>query len=160
MIGETAYERKPGGRRLGTIVGQRTADDAEGQPIEQWEIRSRRGIKFFMSKADVRLAAEPEPEREPEKPAAPPKVGAQVRAPVAAAPRRYRSTAPAAITAIGVALCAACAALYALGLPRRLSEDSGLVIGLIPGFLGLILIMVGTNLIEKQARDRALEDAE
>jgi hypothetical protein len=64
MIGETAYETKAGGRCLGTIVGQRTVGDAEGRPVEQWEIRSGRGIRFFMDKAGVRVGTPP--------PAAPP----------------------------------------------------------------------------------------
>jgi hypothetical protein len=159
MIGETAYERKHGGRRLGQIVGQRTSNDAEGRPVEQWEIRSARGIKFFMPKADVRLASEPEPEPEPEPeldatappPAAHPAADA-VRDRIEEELRTHRSLAPIVITLVGIVLCFVCAAVFALGLPRKLSENYGAAVAVIPGLVGLIIILVGTNLIGEQAR--------
>ena len=163
MIGETAYERKHGGRRLGQIVGQRTSNDAEGRAVEQWEIRSTRGIKFFMPKADVRLASEPEPEPEPEPgpepeldatappPAAHPGAGA-VRDRIEDELRSHRSAAPIVITLVGIGLCFVCAAVFALGLPRKLSENYGAAVAVIPGLVGLIIILVGTNLIGEQAR--------
>jgi hypothetical protein len=152
MIGETAYERKHGGRRLGVIVGQRTTGDAEGRPVEQWEIRSSRGVKFFMAKTDVRLVHEPEPEPEPEPP---PAVAAAAMAGAAKAPEgttrpqvgRSSSAGPAVITLAGIALLAIGIVLLATGLGARISPNHRYAVALAPLLLGLIVILVGTSLI-------------
>jgi hypothetical protein len=149
MIGETAFERKHGGRRLGVIVGQRTSNDAEGRPVAQWEIRSARGIKFFVPKADVRLAGEPEPEPEA---SSGEETAADRATRIAEALRAHRSAAPTVITLVGIALCLACAAIFALGLDRKFGELYGSAIAAVPGLVGLIIILVGTNLIGEQAR--------
>ena len=166
MIGETAFERKPGGRRLGLIVGQRTATDAEGQPVEQWEIRSARGIKFFLTKADVRTAAEPEPEPEPESEPEPeaepePEPAPEPEPPVAPLPviprpekeltkqiekgvRSYRSPVPIIVTCIGIVV--GLVGLVALAvMPLRL-------VTALPLLVGFLIILVGTNLIAAQSR--------
>jgi hypothetical protein len=173
MIGETAYEGKPGGRCLGTIVGQRTAQDAEGRPVEQWEIRSSRGIRFFMDKAGVRIggpppggpppggpppATEVEPVSawEPEAPPVVPVVGAvtrlEVRTYIAQDLRQHRSPVPTVVTLVGAALCVVCGALFGLGLERTLGEVAGVPLAFAPGLLGLLIMLVGTNLISEPAR--------
>jgi len=153
MIGETAFERKHGGRKLGVIVGQRTSNDAEGRPVEQWEVRSGRGIKFFVPKADIRLASEPELEPEPV-PEAPP--GAETPAGraerIAEEVRAHRSVAPVVITLVGIFLCFVCAAVFAFGLERKFHGNYGAALATIPGLVGLIIILVGTNLIGEQSR--------
>ena len=198
MIGETAYETKAGGRCLGTIVGQRTVQDAERRPVEQWEIRSGRGIKFFMDKAGVRVGApppggptpgerplgepplgapppggpppgepplggppiapraEPEGAGEPEAPPVVPVVEAvtklEVKSAIGDDLRRRRSPVPTVVTFIGVALCIVCGLLFGLGLQRRVGEVAGVPMAFAPGLLGLLVILVGTNLIGEQAR--------
>jgi len=177
MIGEIAYDKKPGGRRLGTIVGQRTVPNAQGVPTGQWEIRTAGGIRFFMSKADVRTSSEPEPEpglSEPGEPAgeavAPPVVPAVAQAAdvlqgqidadriaegdrgVRETAARRRSVLPVVVTLFGVVLCVASGVLYALGYPGKLSETYGAVIGAIPGLIGLLIILIGTNLVGEQAK--------
>jgi len=178
MIGETAYETKAGGRCLGTIVGQRTVQDAERRPVEQWEIRSGRGIKFFMDKAGVRIGApspggpppsgpplgepplapraEPQSAGEPEAPPVVPVVEAATRLERKSAIgddlRRRRSPVPTVVTFIGVALCIVCGLLFGLGLQRRVGEVAGVPMAFAPGLLGLLVILVGTNLIGEQAR--------
>ena len=183
MIGEAAYENKPGGRRLGAIVGQRTTPNAEGAPVEQWEIRSSRGIKFFMPKAEVRTASEPEPEPQPEPGPEPVEaagsaesaVAAPAEAPgdapiyVAAAPpagelreriekevARRRSVLPVVVTLLGVAVCIATGVLTALGFARKLSEQYEAIVGAIPALIGFLIILIGTGLVEEQSKKLAL----
>ncbi|MBN1919389.1 MAG: hypothetical protein JW889_15940 [Verrucomicrobia bacterium] len=192
MIGKSAYEKKPGGRKLGAIVGQRTTPNAEGVPVEQWEIRSGRGIKFFMPKAEVctdpahPMAFAPEPE--PAVPAPPPAPAARPAEPAVAepvtAPRpvapppvvapqgrieeevaRFdprlaavprRGVLPVAVTMLGVALCIASGVFLALGYARRLSESYEAIVGAIPGLIGLLIVLIGTNLVAEQSKRRAL----
>jgi hypothetical protein len=183
MIGEAAYENKPGGRRLGTIVGQRTTPNAEGVPVEQWEIRSSRGIKFFIPKAEVRTASEPEPEPQPEPGSEPlgpgestgPAIAAPAEAPgeapiYVAAPQpagglqeriekevaRRRSVLPVVVTLLGVAVCIVTGVLCALGFARKLSEQYEAIVGAIPALIGFLIILIGTGLVQEQSKKLAL----
>jgi hypothetical protein len=220
MIGETAYENKPGGRKLGSIIGQRTTPNAAGVPIEQWEIRSGRGIKFYMPKADVHTGSQdlappgPEPEPEPavsSVPTPPPPQAAEPIAPIAAkqpaaeqpgaerpadqpveppvvAPAvpvsapppsaplastvpppvqhggdriekrlaRRRSVLPVVVVIIGVLLCVVSGVSYALGFARKLSADYEAIAGTIPALIGLLIILIGTNLVAEQSKRQAL----
>ena len=152
MIGETAYERKHGGRRLGVILGQRTAGDAEGRPVEQWEIRSSRGVKFFMAKAEVRLVSEPEPEPEPEPPPGPVKAAGGRQEAVKRQVRPRGNARAVAITLAGIALLAVGIVLLATGLGAEISPKRPYAVALAPLLLGLIVILVGTSLIGEQPR--------
>lgn len=148
MIGETAFERKHAGRRLGVIVGQRTTADAQGRPVEQWEIRSSRGIKFFMAKAEVRTAAEPEPEPEPppiiEAPPPPAKLDERRLAPIEEKIREQRSVVPIVVTLFGIAVGLAGVALLVF-VPASVTVA-------VPLLAGLLIVFIGTNLIAGQAR--------
>jgi hypothetical protein len=181
MIGETAYENKPGGRKLGTIVGQRVTKGAGGRPAGQWEIRSGRGVKFFMLKAEVRTESQPEPEHAPVPPptAAPTEAAAPAPPPGSAPPpaealawrieedlARHRSAVPVVVTVIGVAFCAASAVLFVLGVPQTLSVEYAPIVGIIPALIGLLIILIGTNLVGEQdkrlarRREKLMKDAQ
>jgi hypothetical protein len=152
MIGETAYERKHGGRRLGVIVAQRTSNDAEGRPVEQWEIRSSRGVKFYVAKADVRLVSEPQAEPEPEPPRPVAKIAKAPMETTRPHVRPRRSPVPVAITLVGIALVVAGIVLLATGLGAKIGPNRGYAVALAPLLLGLIVIMVGTSLVGEQPR--------
>ena len=148
MIGETAFERKHGGRRLGLIIGQRTTADAQGRPVKQWEIRSSRGIKFFMAKAEVRIAAEPEPEPEPpsvvKAPPPPAKLDERHLPPIEQKLLEHRSIVPIVVTLVGIAVGLAGIALLVL-VPTSVTMA-------VPLLAGLLIVFIGTNLIACQAR--------
>jgi hypothetical protein len=76
----------------------------------------------------------------------------EVRTYIAQDLRQHRSPVPTVVTLVGAALCVVCGALFGLGLERTLGEVAGVPLAFAPGLLGLLIMLVGTNLISEQAR--------